>query len=265
MSGWAGAALLGLVFGAVTGWACPLLIARIPEPVPEPDPESDPGSDPDPDSGSESGGAPDSEPAVTAEPAKELYADIAALPGLAWKCALASAVVAAVLGASVGWDWSLLFLLPLAPVGVALGLVDWRTRLLPTRVVLPTHGVVLVLAGLAAVLEHDGDAYVRALVAMLVLRSVFWVLWWIHSAGMGFGDVRLSALLAFALGYLGWPQALVGIYAGFLLFVVPGILVAVVRRDRRFLRTAIPFGPFLLGGALIGVTVGPDLVRSLGY
>jgi leader peptidase (prepilin peptidase)/N-methyltransferase len=263
VSGWAEAALLGLVVGAVTGWWCPLLIARVPEP--EPEPESETGPEPESELEPEPETEPEPEPAAAMESPKELYADIAALPGLAWKSALASAVVGAVLGASVGWDWSLLFLLPLAPVGVALGLIDWRTRLLPTRVVLPTHAVVLVLAALAAVLEHDAGAYVRALVAMLVLRSVFWVLWWIHSAGMGFGDVRLSALLAFALGYLGWPQALVGIYAGFLLFVIPGILVAVVRRDRRFLRTAIPFGPFLLVGALIGVAVGPEIVRSLGY
>jgi leader peptidase (prepilin peptidase)/N-methyltransferase len=252
VSGWAEAALLGLVAGAVAGWWCPLLIARVPEPEPDSEPDSE-SSEPEP------------EPTAAPEPPKERYADIAALPGLAWKCALASAVVGGVLGASVGWDWSLLFLLPLAPVGVALGLVDWRTRLLPTRVVLPAHGAVLVLAALAAVLQHDGGAYVRALLAMLLLRSVFWVLWWIHSAGMGFGDVRLSALLAFALGYLGWAQALVGLYAGFLLFVVPGIAIAVVRRDRRFLRAAIPFGPFLLAGALVGVAVGPEIVRSLGY
>jgi leader peptidase (prepilin peptidase)/N-methyltransferase len=255
VSGHLGAALLGLLVGAGTGWLCPLLIARIPEPEPEPDLEPEPGT----------GEAPSIAVDVAPEPPKELYADIAALPGLAWKSAAGSALVGAVLGASVGWQWSLLFLLPLAPVGVALGLVDWRTRLLPTRVVLPTHGVVLALAGVAALLDHDGGAYVRALVAMVVLRSVFWVLWWIHSAGMGFGDVRLTALLGFALGYLGWSEALVGIYAAFLLFVVPGVVVAVVRRDRRFLKTAIPFGPFLLVGALVGVALGPAVMRSLGY
>lgn len=251
MSGPLGAALLGLMVGALTGWLCPLLIARIPEP--EPDSEAEPEPEAPADTMSEP------------EPPKEPYADIAALPGLAWKTAVGSALVGAVLGASVGWQWSLLFLLPLAPVGVALGLVDWRTRLLPTRVVLPTHGVVLVLAGVAALLDQDAGAYVRALVAMLVLRSVFWALWWIHSAGMGFGDVRLTALLGFALGYLGWSEAVVGIYAGFLLFVVPGVVVAVVRRDRRFLKTAIPFGPFLLVGALVGVAFGPAVTRSLGY
>jgi leader peptidase (prepilin peptidase)/N-methyltransferase len=252
-SGHPAAALLGLVVGALLGWFCPILIRRIPEPAPEPVPEP------------EIDAEPDAEPAAEPPPVKEPYADIAGLPGLAWKTAVASALAGAVLGASVGWSWALLFLLPLAPVGVALGLVDWRTRLLPTRVVLPTHGVVLVLAGVAALADQDGNAYVRALVAMLVMRSIFWVLWWIHSAGMGFGDVRLSALLGFALGYLGWREAVVGIYAGFLLFVVPGIVVAVVRRDRRFLKTAIPFGPFLLLGALVGVAVGPALMRSLGY
>jgi leader peptidase (prepilin peptidase)/N-methyltransferase len=259
------AALLGLVVGAATGWFCPLLIARVPEPEPEPEPE--PAPEPAPEAAPEAGSEPETDPAPDADPppVKELYADIAALPGLAWKTAVAAALVGAVLGASVSWDWSLLFLLPLAPVGVALGLIDWRTRLLPTRIVLPAHGVVLVLAAVAAAVDHDPGAYVRALVAMLVLRTVFWVLWWIHSAGMGFGDVRLSALLAFALGYLGWAQALVGIYSGFLLFVVPGIAVAIVRRDRRFLRVAIPFGPFLLVGAVLGVAVGPEIARGLGY
>jgi leader peptidase (prepilin peptidase) / N-methyltransferase len=262
-SGHLAAALLGLVLGALTGWLCPLLIAGIPEPEPEPEPEPD--LEPDLARSDAEADAVAQPPERRPEPPKELYADIAALPGLAWKAAVGSALVGAVLGAGVGWEWSLLFLLPLAPVGVALGLVDWRTRLLPTRVVLPAHGVVLVLAGVAALLDHDGDAYVRALLAMVVLRSVFWVLWWIHSAGMGFGDVRLTALLGFALGYLGWPQAVVGIYAGFLLFVVPGVVVAVARRDRRFLKTAVPFGPFLLVGALVGVVLGPAVLRSLGY
>jgi leader peptidase (prepilin peptidase)/N-methyltransferase len=257
-----GAALLGLVVAAGAGWLCPWLIARVPEPEPEAeeDPEKDAAKDLE--KGAEKDAAKDPENYAEKDappaPAKELYAHIAALPGLAWKAALVSAAVGAVLSARVGWDWSLLFLLPLVPVGVALGLIDWRTRLLPTRIVLPAHGAVLALAGLAAVLEDDAGAYVRALIAMVVLRTVFWVLWWIHSAGMGFGDVRLSALLGFALGYLGWAQALVGIYAGFLLFVVPGIVVAIVRRDRRFLRVAIPFGPFLLVGApvLDGLVTG---------
>ena len=72
-----------------------------------------------------------------AEEPKEPYADIAALPGLAWKSALASAACAALVGAAVGWQWALVVLVPLVPLSVALAVIDWRTRLLPTRLVLP--------------------------------------------------------------------------------------------------------------------------------
>ena len=80
----------------------------------------------------------------------------------------------------------------------------------------------------------------------MAVRSFFWVLWWFHSAGMGFGDVRLAALLGFALGQLGWGEVVVGAYSGFLVFGLPGLLLAIVRRDRALLKSAFPFGPFML-------------------
>lgn len=246
------AALLGLVLGALAGWGCPALIRRVPEP--EPEPESEP---------AEPAAEPDAEPVIP--PAKELYADIADLPGLAWKASVASGLGAAVVGATVGLEWSLLFLLPLVPVCVALSVIDWRTKLLPKRLVLPAHAAVLVLAGAVAALDQDAGAYLRALIGMVVVRSIFWVLWWIRSSGMGFGDVRLSALLGFALAHLGWAELLVGIYASFILFIVPGVLLAVVRRDRTFLKSSFPFGPFMVAGALVGVALGRWTLQSLGY
>ena len=64
---------------------------------------------------------------------KEPYADVAALPGLALEAR------ARLGGRRRRWSargsagrWPLLFLLYLVPVGVALAVVDWRTRLLPT-------------------------------------------------------------------------------------------------------------------------------------
>ena len=231
---------LAAVLCGLGGLLVPELIARLPEPEPEAAGEPD-----------EAGGV------ARPEELKEPYAAIAAAPGLTTRSALVSAVAGALVGASTGWAWTLLFLLPLVPVAVALGIVDLRTKLLPSRIVLPAHAAVLVLAGVAAAITSDGAAYVRALVAMLVVRSCFWVLWWIRSAGMGFGDVRLAALLGFTLGYLGWGQVFVGTYSSFLLFGVPGLLIALVRRDRAFLRTAFPFGPFMLVGALVGIVAGP--------
>ena len=100
---------------------------------------------------------------------------------------------------------------------------------------------------------------VRALVGLVAARSIYWVLWFVHSAGMGFGDVRLAALLGLVLGRAGWAELVVGTYAPFLLFAVPGLLLALVRRDRSLLRAAYPFGPFMVLGALVGLVAGPGL------
>lgn len=228
------AAVAALLCG-IGGLLVPLLIARVPEP----------------------------EPAGDDEEPKERYVDVAARPRLAAGSAVAAAVSGAVIGLSVGWEWSLLFLLPLVPVSVALAVIDWHTRLLPSRIVLPAHAATILLAGACWLVERDTDALVRAAIAMVAVRSLFWLLWLVRSSGMGFGDVRLSALLGFALGYLGWGEVVVGTYAGFLVFGVPGLVVAVVRRNRQLLRTPFPFGPFMLVGALLGIALGPAVWSSL--
>lgn len=202
------------------------------------------------------------EPAGPA-PDKTPYADVAAGPRLRATAAGCSLVAGALVGAAVGLAWPLLVLLPLVPVGVALAVVDLRTRLLPTVVVWPAFLGTAVLGCLSAWLESDADAIVRAWVGAAAVFAFFYALWWIHPPGMGFGDVRLSAVLGFALAYLGWPEVLAGVYGAFLAFALPGLVLAVFRRDRGVLRAAYPFGPFLLAGALAGVVLGDPLWSGL--
>ena len=244
------------VLCGLAGALVPRGIARIPEPVTEPvaEPVTEPAIEPATEPATEP--AESSPVEAGAEPPKVPYVDLAARPGLAVRTALVAAVAGGVVAAAVGWAWPLLFLLPTVPVGVLLGYVDLRTKLLPSRVLLPVHAVVILLAGVCALATSDGHALVRALLGMVAARSVFWVLWWIRSAGMGFGDVRLSALLGFELAYLGWGELVVGTYASFLLFGLPGLVIAIARRDRTLLRTAFPFGPAMLAGAVVGVVGG---------
>lgn len=200
---------------------------------------------------------PETSEAAPGEDPKPAYVEVGARPGLAMQCALAAAVVGAVVGAAVGRDWWLVALLPMVPVCVALAVVDWHTRLLPSRIVLPATAYVLGVALVGWALSGDPGDLVRAAIGLVVARSVYWLLWFIHSAGMGFGDVRLAALLGFTLGHVGWGELAVGMYAGFLVFGLPGLLLALVKWDRALLRTAFPFGPFMLVGALVGLLVGP--------
>lgn len=249
VAGWAvDTALVMALVGLVLGAFVPDLVARIPEPEPDPADGSD-------EAGSSTDGAAEPSPVEEEEP-KERYDAIAALPGLRWKTAVASAVVAGLVGGRVGWGTELLLLGYLVPVGVALALVDWRTRLLPTRVIAPSYAALALLAVMAAAPGGDWDSLVRAFWGWLVAGGTFFVLWFVYPRGLGYGDVRLSGLLGIALGYLGWGEVLTGVYAGFLLGGVGGLLLSLLRIvDRK----AYPFGPFMLVGALVGVLAGPGV------
>lgn len=230
-------ALLSAVVAGFGGLLVPRLVRALPEPA-------------------TSEAAPDEDP-------KPLYVDVGSRAGLIWRSVLAAAVVGGTVGAIVGRDWWLVALVPLVPVCVALAVIDWHTRLLPSRIVLPATVYVLLVALIGWGVTGDHDDLVRAAIGLAVARSVYWLLWFIHSAGMGFGDVRLSALLGFALGHVGWGELALGMYAGFLVFGVPGLVLALVRWDRALLKTAFPFGPFMLVGALIGLVTGPAAAAYL--
>ncbi|GAA1809331.1 hypothetical protein GCM10009795_063380 [Nocardioides hankookensis] len=225
-----GAALLGAVVCGGAGLGVPALIGRIPEPDPLDD-----------------------------EPVVPRYAPVSVLPGLRWRAALVAAVVGALLGGSVGLDWPLLFLLPLVPVSVALAFVDLHTHLLPTKVIWPTLGGTAALAAVAALADGDPRAFVQAVAGGAAVFVFFHALWWFYPSGMGYGDVRLSSVVGFVLGYFGWAELVIGVYGGFLVFAVLGVVRAAVRRDRTALRTPLPFGPFLLGGAVAGIVLGGAL------
>ncbi|WP_372733480.1 A24 family peptidase [Nocardioides sp.] len=194
---------------------------------------------------------------------KESYRSMARLPGLLWGSVLACAILGAIVAWRIGPEPALAVLLPVVPVGVAIAVIDWRTRLIPSRLVLPATGVVIFAAAVITVVTDDPAALTRGLVAMVLVRSFFWVLWFIRSAGMGFGDVRLSAVLGFALGFLGTGEAIVGTYAGFIVFALPGVLLTLIKRDARLLRVPFPFGPFMLIGALLGLVFGQDVWSAL--
>lgn len=238
---------VALLCGAL-GWAVPGLVRRIPEPIPEPVPV------PEPTTAALDAEQPEVEP-------KELYADIAARRGLSTGAVLAGGAAGGVLGWRLGWDWSLLFLVPLVPVLVALAVVDWRTRLLPTWVIARTYAVLVPLVVLVGVVTQEWDDVVRAGWGWLITGGLYFVLWFVHSAGLGYGDVRLSGVLGIALGHLGWGELFAGVYAAFILGGVIGGLLALAKVvDRR----GVPFGPFMVGGALLGVVLGPWTASAIG-
>ncbi len=139
----------------------------------------------------------------------------------------------------------------LGAVSLALALIDLDVRRLPNPIVLPSYVVGAVLLALPAALGPDWAAAGRALLAMAALFSLYLAIACSYRGGMGLGDVKLAGVLGLYLGWLGWSSVLVGAFSGFLLGGLVGVALMVARRASR--RTPIPFGPFMLAGALLAV------------
>ena len=205
--------------------------------------------------------APRRTPVLAPPPPKEPYAEMAARPGLGVGVAAGSALVGAAYGGVLGWTGALVYLVPLVPVGVVLLVIDWRTTLLPTRVIHPTYAALAVLVPAAALVDQDLTSLYRAGWGWLVVGGWVWVFWAVLRA-WGFGDVRLARVLGPALGYLGWSQVLTGLALMVLLGGLGGAVLGV--RDRS-LRRRFPYGPFMLVGAATAGLAGPWIARGLGY
>jgi leader peptidase (prepilin peptidase)/N-methyltransferase len=139
-------------------------------------------------------------------------------------------------------------------IGIALALIDLDCRRLPTPIVLPSYPVLAVLLAASAAWQGDWWSFVRALIGAAALFAFFLAIVLIHPPGMGFGDVRLSGLIGGVLAYLSWSTMVIGAFAGFFLGALVGVVVISVGRGGR--KTAIPFGPFMIAGALLAVFVG---------
>ena len=71
---------------------------------------------------------------------------------------------------------------------------------------------------------------------------------------MGFGDVKLAGVLGIYLGWLGWGSLVSGVFLGFLLGGVTGLALLAAGRATR--KSSIPFGPYMLLGALTAILWG---------
>lgn len=154
----------------------------------------------------------------------------------------------------------------LAAAGLALAAIDIDHHRLPDVLVLPSGAVIAVLLTIASVVSKDWWALARAAISAASLFAFYVAVVLAYPAGMGIGDVKLSALIGGALGYLGWSVLIVGSFAGFVLGAVAGVLLIALKRGGS--KSALPFGPFMLAGAFaamfVGAPIGDAYLHLLG-
>lgn len=164
------------------------------------------------------------------------------------------AVACAALALRVGGRPELAVWLLLVPAGVLLARVDLAVLRLPDVLTLPMTAGTAAGLGVCALLPAHAGSWPRALLGGAVLLALYFLLHLISPAGMGFGDVKLAPVLGTSLGWYGWGAVVAGTFTAFVLGAVAGLVLLALRRADR--GTAIPFGPFMLAGALGGLLLG---------
>jgi leader peptidase (prepilin peptidase)/N-methyltransferase len=169
------------------------------------------------------------------------------------------------LAVQYGRTWALAPLLLLAASLITVSVIDLQVQRIPDRITFPTFA--LSVPAIVAVSVHL-DATDRIPAAFIGAVAYFFFLFvthMIYPAGMGFGDVKLAAVMGLYLGWLGWTDALpvagplrlvfYALMLGCILGVVFGLAVQIATRRRG----AFPFGPALALGCYVVVLFASEL------
>jgi len=148
----------------------------------------------------------------------------------------------------------LLAMLYFAAISVALSLIDIDTHRLPNRIVVPAYLVAGAFFTASSILAGDYSALLRAAIGMAALFAAYFAMAMVYPGGMGFGDVKLAGVIGIYLGWVGWGALAVGALSAFLLAGVFAAALMLTGRANR--KSGIPFGPWMLVGAWVGILVG---------
>ncbi len=150
----------------------------------------------------------------------------------------------------------------LAGMLLTVSVIDIRVYRLPDRIVLPTLAASVVIVVVESLRASQSRQISYAVAGLLIYFFVLLVVHLISPAGMGFGDVKLAAVMGLYLGWLApsytgaFALVLWAMLVGFVAGSVVGIGMLISRRRS----TPIPFGPFLALGAMTVVLIGQHLV-----
>jgi leader peptidase (prepilin peptidase)/N-methyltransferase len=159
----------------------------------------------------------------------------------------------------------------LTPVGLAysgfavitlpLLIIDLRHRRLPNVLTLAGFSWAILCAVIAAVLAQDAAGLLTPVLSAAGCAAFFLLLNIVSRGGMGLGDVKLAGVIGATLGMVHWQLAAFGIMCGFLAGGISSIWLLLTRRVK--FGNTIPFGPYMLLGAWLAITLGSEAAISV--
>mgnify|MGYP006279356935 CR=1 FL=1 len=147
---------------------------------------------------------------------------------------------------------------------VALSVIDIATYRLPDRIVLPTLCGAIVWVTAISLIDGHPERIRSALAGAVVYFGVLLLAHLVSPRGMGFGDVKLAALLGLLLGWVTSSAVdavvlvLWAMLIGFAIGTLAGLVILLRRRSNR----PFPFGPFLVLGTLVALLASSRILGS---
>lgn len=164
-----------------------------------------------------------------------------------------AALYVAVVAAKWGDAADVALAVALVTLLVPVTLIDLEHRIIPNKLTLP-FSVLAIALGLAL----DPVRVPEQLLSGVAGGGFFFLAVLAYPRGMGMGDVKLAAVMGLYLGRAVAPAIFIGLIAG----VVAGVVVIARKGAREGRKTAVPFGPFLALGAVVGIFAGDALVDA---
>lgn len=168
---------------------------------------------------------------------------------------------------ALGFSWELLPALWLIPVGLAVSAIDFRTLIVPTRIIWPAFFVTVALCAVAAGGAGEWVWLLAAAVGLVVLAGPLFAIWFINPRGMGFGDVRLAVLLGWSVGFYAGTRPVAAVILALICMTVSAIVaivVGVVGLSARGRKAKVPFGPAMVIAAFICIALAVPILEPFG-
>lgn len=172
-------------------------------------------------------------------------------------------VVAAIL--YIDWHPQLAGALWLIPAGVAISVIDLRTLIVPTKLVWPAFAGTLIVTSAVALIEGHPDWLWGGVIGVGVLSGPLFLIWLIHPRGMGFGDVRLTVMLGWHVGFaatLAGGSIRTALFLGIVCMAISAVVGLLYSVFTIGVGRQVPFGPALVAGALICVAIAEPMITS---
>ena len=146
--------------------------------------------------------------------------------------------------------WELALGLVLCFVLVTITLTDLDLRVIPNKIVIAGS-----IAAVAIVAAGDAGELGERAIAAAAGGGILFLVVLAYPRGMGMGDAKLVGMMGLYLGRALAPAVLIGFAVGALVGVA-----LIARHGAQARKQAVPFGPFLALGGIIGLWFGDDIV-----